>query len=172
MIKTNAIGDLKWTKTYVNSVNDHISSVIPTTDGGCAISGWSESYGGGKSDGWLIKVDKQGEVQWNQTYGGSEDENIFRVIQTSDGGFILTGFTKSYWVQNMGAWVVKTDPQGITAPIRFSLLKRMGSDGNRWVSRLLDIWDGKFVVLLIISIVSIVGVKIIRHYLNNTNNSQ
>ncbi len=102
-----------WNQTYGGTDDDYGYSVVETIDGGYAITGETLSFGAGSSDVWLVKTDVAGTVQWNQTYGGpSGDEGSF-VVETSDGGYMVVGFTWSYGAGMADAWLIKTDEFGI-----------------------------------------------------------
>ncbi len=98
--------------TYGGESPDSGRSIIQTSDGGYALAGYTESYGSGSGDFWLIKIDQYGSVEWSQTYGGPDDDGASTVIQTSDGGYALTGYTDSYGAGNHDFWLVKTDSSG------------------------------------------------------------
>ncbi|MEA2104038.1 MAG: T9SS type A sorting domain-containing protein [Candidatus Cloacimonadota bacterium] len=104
--------DTLWTKTYGGSYTDHSYSIQLTTDGGYVIVGYTESYGAGNSDFWIIKTNEIGIEEWNQTYGGNSSDVAHSVQQTFDGGFIIAGFTWSYGAGNFDVWIVKTDESG------------------------------------------------------------
>jgi predicted secreted protein len=81
-------------------------------DGGYVIVGETSSYGNGASDVWLIKTDSQGQEEWNQTFGGNQNDIGYFVQQVEDGGFVLTGQTGSYGNGSKDVWLIKTDSQG------------------------------------------------------------
>ncbi|MHA2244849.1 MAG: hypothetical protein ACXADY_07755 [Candidatus Hodarchaeales archaeon] len=113
LVKTDVNGGLQWTQTYGGTGNDWISTLLQTTDGGFALAGLTSSFGAGNSDMFLVKTDVNGVMQWNQTYGGAESDCANTLIQTSDGGFILAGNTRSYGDENdADMWLVKTDANG------------------------------------------------------------
>ena len=60
-----------------------------------------------------VKTDENGVVQWNRTYGGRDCETPTSLLQTTDGGFVLAGYTTSYGAGLSDLWLVKTDAQGI-----------------------------------------------------------
>ncbi len=96
LIKTNAQGDSLWSRTFGGSNTDEGWSVQQTGDGGYVIGGWTKSFGAGEEDAWVIKCDADGDLMWQRTGGGSECEYGYSVLQTSDGGYMLSGTTASF----------------------------------------------------------------------------
>ena len=112
LIKTDRFGNHVWNQTFGGANHDIGTSVIQTSDGGYAVAGYTRSFGAGNNDLWLIKTDASGNHQWNQTYGGTDHDYGFSVIQTSDGGYAVAGNTRSFGAGLTDIWLVKTDKQG------------------------------------------------------------
>jgi len=113
LVKTDSMGTAQWSKTYGGTNYDTARSVLQTTDGEYVVAGWTNSYGAGGSDFWLIKTDGLENQLWSQTYGDTFDEEAYSVQQTLDGGYVVAGATTSYGLGGWDFWWVKTDAIGV-----------------------------------------------------------
>lgn len=123
LIKTDANGNKLWERTLGKGPNVAGSSVKQTNDGGYILAGWTSSFfpqlnpSDPSVDVFLIKTDANGYEVWNRTFGGSEVDLGYSVLQTGDGGYILSGSTQSYAIINSYedirmTWLIKTDSVG------------------------------------------------------------
>lgn len=124
IIKLDASGNKQWAKVFGGTANDLCGRLTATADGGYALCGYSTSANGdissnkGSYDYLLMKLDASGNKVWDKTYGGSDTEYARDLKVTTDGGFILTGYTQSTDGDvsnnhgNTDIWVVKTDAAG------------------------------------------------------------
>jgi hypothetical protein len=116
VLKLNTQGDIIWQKTYGGQEGDYPGAIQQTKDGGYIVAGTTSSFGEGSYDLWVLKLDENGTVVWDKTYGGKDEESeYFRHIpieQTSDGGYIVAGSTKSFGAGDDDFWVLKLDPNG------------------------------------------------------------
>ncbi len=99
-------------KSYGGAFDDEASAVVVSSDGGYAILGTTSSFGAGSYDFWLIKVDENGNMQWNKTYGGPESDLATGLVCTADGGYVMVGETRSYGAGETDFWLVKVDSSG------------------------------------------------------------
>jgi len=112
LVKTYSNGTMQWNQTFGGQYNDKAFSVIQTSDGGYALAGYTDSLGTGATDFWLVKTDANGVMQWNQSYGEASTDEAYDLVQTNDGGYVLTGWTASYGAGGIDFWLVKTDSSG------------------------------------------------------------
>ena len=131
----------EWNKTFGGSSSDWSFSVQQTSDGGYIIAGWTYSYGAGMADVWLIKTDSEGNELWNKTFGGSEDDKGFSVQQTSDGGYVIAGWTYSYGVGGTDVWLIKTDSEGNEL-----WNKTFGGSSSDWGNSVQQTSDGGYII--------------------------
>jgi len=112
LVKTDSEGNMLWNRTYGG---DYSASMVQwvalqTDDGGYIAAGSRRSYPAETYDMWLIKTDSEGNELWNKTYGGADSEYAYSVWQTTDGGYVLGGYTTV--LPDGAAWFVKTDSSG------------------------------------------------------------
>jgi hypothetical protein len=112
LIKTDSSGNMEWNQTFGGTGWDQAYSLVETSDGGYALAGRTNSFGAGSYDAWLVKTDSNGNVQWNQTYGGLGWDEAQSLVETSDGGYALAGRTNSFGAGDYDFWLVKTDAYG------------------------------------------------------------
>ncbi len=141
VIKLDSKGNEVWDKTFGGSKYDKAYSLIQTTDGGYAVAGYTESYGAGSLDFWLIKLDRQGNKVWDKTFGGSKYDEAYSLIQTTDGGYAVAGFTESYGAGNYDFWVIKLDSRGNKV-----WDKTFGGSKYEWAFSLIQTTDGGYAV--------------------------
>lgn len=128
VVKLDFKGEIKWQKTLGGKYVDELKSIHQTTDKGYILGGYSNSpISGDKTqecfglnDYWVIKLDEKGNQQWQQTFGGPEDDLLFALTPTKDGGFILGGNSNSEAANSKNVskqngtdyWVIKLDANG------------------------------------------------------------
>jgi len=91
LVKTDGSGNLVWEETYGGASTEYGYSVVQTSDGGYAATGYTQSFGAGGKDVYLVRTDADGALLWDEAYGSSSDDEGRCLIQTSDGGFTVAG---------------------------------------------------------------------------------
>ena len=114
LLKTDTTGHLLWSKTFGDKEWEEATDLVTTPDGGFALAGTTRSSGAGGQDMWLVKVNSSGFKQWEQTYGGKDDDGALTLTTSADGGYLLAGYSKSYHsgARSFKGYVVKADAGG------------------------------------------------------------
>lgn len=128
VLRVNKKGEILWDKRYGGTSIDNLTSIDLTSDGGFILGGysWSDDNGNisdtgrGKSDYWILKINANGDKLWDKRFGGVDFDELYKVKEAIDGGFILAGYSyygisgdKTQEGQgNCDYWVVKTDGSG------------------------------------------------------------
>ena len=113
--QASAQSSSEWTATLGGEGDEFAHGVALTGDGGFVVAGETRSYGSGSQDGWLVKLNSEGDEQWSQTFGGAESDIVYAVYATSDGGFVLAGETHSSEDASSSSsdfWLIKADSGG------------------------------------------------------------
>ncbi len=129
VIKLDAAGNIVWNKLYGGSLNDYAYSIVSTTEGGYAVTGYAISSATGNvtginhggSDIWVLKLDATGNIVWNKLLGGGGDDDSYSISQTTDGGYFISGNSNSSLSGdvtginhgNVDCWILKLDGSGI-----------------------------------------------------------
>jgi hypothetical protein len=112
ILKLNAEGEIEWQKTYGGSGFELAHSIQKTQDGGYMVVGWTDSFGSGNIDAWLLKLNPKGEIEWQKAYGSSGVDLATSINPTQDGGYVVVGATNSFGVGEMDIWLLKVDASG------------------------------------------------------------
>ncbi|MFW9997024.1 MAG: hypothetical protein ACFFD4_33585 [Candidatus Odinarchaeota archaeon] len=147
LVKTDSDGIIEWCKTYGGEKHDAAYSLIQTGDGGFVLAGYGDyDYSRSDSDTYLVKIDGNGDLEWNRIYGGPEYDGAEVIIQATDGSFVIAGFTDTEYggtITGKGtdAWLMKTDESGNELWKYF-----FGSiEDEEWANDLVQTVDGGFV---------------------------
>ncbi|THU37049.1 T9SS C-terminal target domain-containing protein [Niastella caeni] len=124
LVKLNATGNAEWKKTYGGTDRESIESMLPTSDGGTIIAGYTNSLNGdvtgnhGNTDCWVAKLNSSGAIVWQKTLGGKSDEQALSIAPAQNGGFAIAGFTSSTdgdvtaFHGSNDSWVVRLNTNG------------------------------------------------------------
>ena len=112
LVKTDDRGDSLWSRNYGGAYTDACRDGIHTTDGGYLLVGETWSFGSEWGDAWIIKVDVNGDSIWSRVFGSDSFDAFYAIQQTSDGGYILGGYSHAPDTGYPGLWIVKIDANG------------------------------------------------------------
>lgn len=124
VVKLTNTGDLEWQKTMGGSGHEIAYSIKQTSDGGYIVAGQTNSSDGdvtgnkGWVDIWIVKLTGAGTIEWQKTFGGTNDDNAYSIEQTTDGGYIVAGTTYSgdgditNFQGSTDCWIIKLTSTG------------------------------------------------------------
>jgi len=110
--KLNSSGNKVWFRHYGGTNTELANSIQQTSDGGYIVAGHTKSYTYGDQDYCLYKLNSSGNKAWFKHYGGTNTDNARSMEQTSDGGYIIAGATKSYTYGDFDSGIYKLDSNG------------------------------------------------------------
>ena len=153
VVKLDDAGAIQWQKSLGGSLGDFAYSIQQTSDGGYVVAGESGSNNGdvsgnhGLNDYWVVKLNETGDIQWQKSLGGSNNDFGYSIQQTSDGGYIVSGTTAANNDEVSGNhggydyWVVKIDDTGA-----IQWQKSLGGSGNDDAASIQQTTDGEYIV--------------------------
>jgi hypothetical protein len=157
VMKVDDAGHKQWDQTLGGQGVDYLQDLQPTADGGCIVGGTSTvgnsgdrtQPSAGLQDYWVVKLDAQGQKQWERSLGGSGDDILWSLQPTADGGYLVAGTStspisgdKTEFIDNAGDyWVVKLDAQGQT-----QWDHTFGAQGYEWLRVVRQTTDGGFLL--------------------------
>jgi len=157
VVKLDAAGAKLWDRRYGGQEEDVLTAAVQTTDGGYLLAGSTRSSGTGDvsqlsqgvGDGWAVKIDATGVKQWDRRFGGTSEDVFTNLLQTTDGGYLLGGWTTSGPSGNVSQpsrgsadyWIVKTDAAGTRLWDR-----RFGSNYEDVLATMVQTADGGFLL--------------------------
>jgi len=112
ILKLNSNGALIWQKTFGGGLDDKAYSIQQTTDGGYIVAGETYSSGAGGCDIYVLKLNSNGTLIWQKTFGENGDDRAYSIQQTTDGGYIVAGETYSSGADGCDIYVLKLNPDG------------------------------------------------------------
>jgi hypothetical protein len=143
LVKTDANGEIQWSQTYGGAEHDWPMDLIQLEDKGFLLVGWTQSYGAGGEDGWVVRTDAQGTPLWAQTYGSAGKEKLYTVLETADGGIVLGGEIDLVGTPDgSNAWFSKIDNDG-----NLQWTRMYGGASAETLSDIIEMPDGSFVLV-------------------------
>jgi hypothetical protein len=140
--KYTSSGTLSWSKTWGGSGSDISNSIIQTSDGGYALTGVTASYGAGGQDMFIVKYNSSGTLSWSKTWGGTGNDAGDSIIQTSDGGYAISGLTGSYGAGGNDVVIAKYTSTGT-----LSWSRTWGGSGSEWSIDIIQTSDGGYAAI-------------------------
>ena len=129
-VKLSSSGTIEWTRTIAGSGYDMANSIIQNSDGSFIAAGYTNSYGAGGNDMFIVKLNSSGALLWSKTVGGTGDDQALSVINAADGGFVAAGFTASFGAGGKDMFIVKFDANGNTCGNTTSPTVTAGTSGT------------------------------------------
>lgn len=136
------IGEVLWNQTYGGAGSDIGNEIILCSDENLVVVGTTDSYGAGSDEVWLLKIDPDGNLLWNFTFGGIADDQGASVIECTTGGFLIAGRTRSSGSGGCDVWLIRTDASGNQLWNR-----TYGGVNDDWAEKLIECHDGTFAII-------------------------
>lgn len=112
--KTDSSGNLLWRKNIGGTNNELFYSIVENNDSSLVATGYTDTYGAGLSDFYIVKMDNDGNTLWQKTYGGTGKELAMSICKTNNKGYAVTGYTLSYGSGGKDFWLLRLNENGDT----------------------------------------------------------
>jgi len=113
VLRLDENGNIKWQKAYGGSSTDIAEAVAIADNGDIIVAGWTNSFGAGDYDVWVLRLDENGNVKWQKAYGGSDSDGAIDVTIADNGDIIVAGWTYSFGVEGTDdIWILRLDENG------------------------------------------------------------
>jgi hypothetical protein len=112
VVKIDGSGNMLFQKSYGGETWNDAGKVMATADGGALVAGYTQEFGAGRYDVWILKLDADGEVQWQKAYGGPDDELAYGVDLMDGGGYVVAGPTRSFGAGSLDMLAFGLDGNG------------------------------------------------------------
>ncbi|MCH9031406.1 MAG: hypothetical protein IIB00_04005 [candidate division Zixibacteria bacterium] len=140
LILTDSIGNTLWTKTYGAGNTDYAWTIAQTADSGFLVGAHSGSFGAGSHDIYLLRLTQSGNVVWERTYGGSSADGAYSLVNTSDGGFMISAHTSSFGAGQHDVYLLKLNSVGDT-----TWTKAFGGTSGDYLRDVQQLDDGGYI---------------------------
>ena len=141
VLKLNKDGEKEWEKVLKGESVDAGNSILEDKDGGFFIGGASYESGTGNSDAWLVKLNAKGKKVWDKNYGGKGSDQVYTMLESKDGGYLLGGISSSGDKMQGSMWLLKIDKKG-----KLLWQTTVGKDYFEQVEAIHETEDGKIIV--------------------------
>jgi len=129
VLKLNQNGNIIWQREYKGNKTDEVRAVSVTSKDDIILVGTTDSFGAGRYDMWVLKIDNMGYIIWQKTYGGAGDDWANTLISMPNGSMIIAGGTTSFGRGNSDAWILKLNSKG-----KVVWQYTYGGAGNEWIT--------------------------------------
>lgn len=136
-VKTDALGETLWSRTFGGPAPDYGYGVCEMSDGTCVLAGYTMSSGAGAEDVYLVAVDADGDTLWTRTYGGPGLDEARSICFTSDGYLVVAGQSESFGAGLADVYILKVNADGDTLWTR-----TYGGAGSDWAAGVCETADG------------------------------
>jgi len=112
VLKLDKEGRVKWAKSYGGRGDERAKGVFITDNGNIVVVGYTNSFGSGKSDAWVLMLNGNGSIIWQKTYGAQDSELALDVTETEEGNIVVVGETRSFGMGSYDAWIMMLNSTG------------------------------------------------------------
>jgi hypothetical protein len=141
IVKTDSAGKMVWQQVIGGAGDEFAYGIVQNSNGEYYAAGYTNSFGAGNIDVYLIKLNSSGDILWTKTYGGNQADNAKAILLTSTGDIVLAGATASFGAGSNDIYLLKVDSSG-------NLLwsKTIGRSSNDYATAISLVHDGGFIL--------------------------